>query len=116
VADPRRAEAWIKLARAPGIAPTSRLHFKRIAARAMRQVLVEVARRKIARKRAGGAAVLVTLDDSLAEVASTRDEILALDAALEELSRLEQRQAQMVEFRFFAGRRAAGERYLSAAT
>jgi len=96
-------EAWVKLAASPGIGATSRLHFKRIAARAMRQVLVEAARRKTARKRGGGTMVLVTLDESFGEVASTPATILALDVALEELSRLEPRQAQMVECRFFAG-------------
>src|SRR5437588_10677978 len=46
-------EAWLKLAKQPGIAATSRLHFKRIAARAMRQLLVEAARRRKAQKRCG---------------------------------------------------------------
>jgi RNA polymerase sigma factor (TIGR02999 family) len=96
-------EAWMKLARSPGVASTSRLHFKRIAARAMRQVLVEAARRKTARKRGGGTMVLVTLDDSVAEASSRPEEVLALDAALEDLSKLEPRQAEMVECRFFAG-------------
>ena len=44
-------EAWLKLAGSLSIAPASRLHFKRIAARAMRQVLVEAARRRNAEKR-----------------------------------------------------------------
>ncbi len=47
-------EAWLKLAGSPQVAATSRLHFKRIAARAMRQVLVEAARRRNAGKRGGG--------------------------------------------------------------
>lgn len=47
-------EAWIKLANSPRFAHTSPLHFKRIAARAMRQVLVEAARRRHANKRGGG--------------------------------------------------------------
>jgi RNA polymerase sigma factor (TIGR02999 family) len=96
-------EAWMKLAGSPGVASTSRLHFKRIAARAMRQVLVEAARRKTARKRGGGTVVLVTLDDSVVGADSRPEEVLALDAALEDLSKLEPRQAQMVECRFFAG-------------
>jgi RNA polymerase sigma factor (TIGR02999 family) len=96
-------EAWMKLARSPGFASTSRLHFKRIAARAMRQVLVEAARRRTARKRGAGKTVFVTLDDSVGESPSRPEEVLALDAALEELSLLEPRQAQMVECRFFAG-------------
>jgi RNA polymerase sigma factor (TIGR02999 family) len=96
-------EAWMKLASSPGVASKSRLHFKRIAARAMRQVLVEAARRRTARKRGGGAIVLVTLDDSFADAASTPEQVLALDVALEKLSHLEPRHAQMVECRFFAG-------------
>src|SRR5215470_620922 len=47
-------EAWLKLAKSPGVKPASRLHFKRIAARAMRQVLIEAARRRKADKRGGG--------------------------------------------------------------
>src|SRR6202011_4465468 len=55
-------EAWLKLASSPEIALTSRLHFKRIAARAMRQLLVEAARRRKASKRGGGAEVTGTFD------------------------------------------------------
>ena len=46
-------EAWLKLRRIAARRPASRLHFKRIAARAMRQVLIEAARRRNARKRGG---------------------------------------------------------------
>ena len=96
-------EAWLKLASAPGAEPTSALHFKRIAARAMRQVLVEAARRRNALKRGGADRALVTFDESLVPQASSADDVLALDAALEKLARLEPRQATMVEVRFFAG-------------
>jgi RNA polymerase sigma factor (TIGR02999 family) len=96
-------EAWAKLAGSPGVASTSRLHFMRIAARAMRQVLIEAARRKSAQKRGGPAIAFVTLDESLAEAASTSRELLALDAALNELAEMQPRHAQMVEYRFFAG-------------
>lgn len=97
-------EAWLKLARSPGFASTSRLHFKRIAGRAMRQVLVEAARRRNADKRGGGGEVVfVTFDESIGEAASWSDDLLALDEALTQLAKLEPRQAQMVESRFFAG-------------
>lgn len=96
-------EAWIKLAGTPAVARTSHLHFKRIAARAMRQVLVEAARRRLAQKRGGRDAVLVTFDDSIAEAAAWAGDLLGLEAALEELARLHPRQAQMVESRFFGG-------------
>lgn len=95
-------EAWIKLADSPHVARTSRLHFKRIAARAMRQVLIEAARRRQADKRGGGTP-FVTFDDSMGETATAADELLALDEALEELARLSPRQATMVEARFFGG-------------
>jgi RNA polymerase sigma factor (TIGR02999 family) len=95
-------EAWLKLAGSPPIGSTSRLHFKRIAARAMRQVLVEAARRRHARKR-GGWAAMVTLDEGHEVFATGGDELLALDAALQELARVHPRQATMVESRFFGG-------------
>ena len=94
-------EAWLKLADSPAVAQTSPLHFKRIAARAMRQVLVEAARRRTADKRGGGAAV-VTFDDAIGSM-TTADDVLGLDAALEALAKLEPRQALMVESRFFGG-------------
>lgn len=95
-------EAWIKLANSPTFRATSRLHFKRIAARAMRQILIDAARRRGADKRGAGLAV-VTFDDSLEASTTTADELLALDAALEDLARMHPRQAQMVESRFFGG-------------
>jgi len=59
-------EAWVKLANSMPLAATSQLHFKRIAARAMRQVLIEAARRRNSHKRGGeGEAIFVTFDDSL---------------------------------------------------
>ena len=95
-------EAWIKLSRSPGLAFASRLHFKRIAARAMRQILVEAARRRQSSKR-GGSVTAITFTESLAGAATWGQEILALDEALDALARLSPRQAQMVESRFFGG-------------
>jgi RNA polymerase sigma factor (TIGR02999 family) len=97
-------EAWLRLASSKGIAATSHLHFKRIAARAMRQILVEAARRRHAAKRGGVATVVVTFDEALGGSAEADDEqLLALDSALDDLSQLQPRQAAMVESRFFGG-------------
>lgn len=95
-------EAWLKLASSPRLGATSRLHFKRIAARAMRQVLIEAARRRNADKR-GGTEMTVTFDESVDTPASCGEDLLLLDSALEELARLQPRQAMMVECRFFGG-------------
>jgi RNA polymerase sigma factor (TIGR02999 family) len=97
-------EAWLKLAHSPEVANTTPLHFRRIAARAMRQVLVDAARRRNAQRRRDGQ-LLVTFDESLpgmSLLAEPRD-ILALDSALETLSRISARQATLVEGRFFGG-------------
>jgi len=96
-------EAWLKLAGSPELGATSPLHFKRVAARAMRQVLIEAARRRKAEKRGGKDAVFVTFDEALEATISTDEELLALDSALEGLAKLNPRQAQMVEGRFFGG-------------
>ena len=97
-------EAWVKLASSPGFTAVSHLHFKRIAARAMRQVLIEAARRRHAGKRGGGDIQFVTLDDSASGVGTgAAGDILALETALEALAQVSPRQAEMVECRFFGG-------------
>ena len=97
-------EAWLKLAPSSATDWAGRRHFLRVAARAMRQVLVDAARERLAGKRGGGALAL-TLDDVAAQVgAPMRDEaVLALDEALERLAALDARQARVVELRWFAG-------------
>ncbi|MFN8589434.1 MAG: ECF-type sigma factor [Candidatus Eisenbacteria bacterium] len=97
------SQAWLKLARSPEVARTSPLHFRRIAARAMRQVLIESARRRHAERRGGREAVFVTYDDALAEYVRDEAELLELDVALEELAAIAPRQAALVEARFFGG-------------
>jgi RNA polymerase sigma factor (TIGR02999 family) len=94
-------EAWLKLAGSPRFASASPLHFKRIAARAMRQVLVEAARRRNAQKRSGG--VVVAFEDFLEVEPAFGNDLIALDAALQELERIHPRQAAVVESRFFGG-------------
>ena len=96
------SEAWLKLAGSPQLGVTSPLHFRRVAARAMRQVLVEAARHRRADKRGGGVAA-VTFDDARVGAPSTADEIVALDGALETLAALNPRQSAIVESRFFGG-------------
>jgi len=96
-------EAWLKLASMPEFASQSHLHFKRIAAQAMRQILIDAARRRSAQKRGGREVIFVAFGDSSDQIASCDEELIALDAALEELARLNPRQAMMVESRFFGG-------------
>jgi RNA polymerase sigma factor (TIGR02999 family) len=101
-------EAWLKLAASPGLSWESPMHFKRIAARAMRQLLIESARRRTARKRGGGELILVAFDEAIGGAAVSRGacgagELIRLDGALDELGKLSPRQAMIVETRFFGG-------------
>lgn len=97
-------EAWLKLKDSPYLADTSVPHFKAIAARAMRQILVEAARRRLTRKRGGaGEAVFVELDESAGQTVPCDAELLGLDIALERLKEMNSRQAKVVECRFFGG-------------
>jgi RNA polymerase sigma-70 factor, ECF subfamily len=96
-------EAFLKLANAPRFKALSHLHFKRIVARAMRQVLVEAARRRNADKRGGPGVIFVTWDESIAGGVTSSDDVIALDNALEGLAKLQPRQAEMVVCRFFGG-------------
>jgi len=91
-------EAYLRLADVSGLDWHDRTHFFAIAARIMRQVLVDHARRRRAAKRE---ACLVTLDDAGTPAAPM--ELLDLENALRELVVLDARQARVVELRFFAG-------------
>lgn len=95
-------EAYFKLN--PGnVRADSELHFKRIVGRAMRQVLVDAARARSARKRGGADAVRVTLDEQLGRLDGDGIEYIQLERALEELEAMDPRCAKVVECRFFAG-------------
>ena len=94
-------EAYLKLVRANGNF-SNRTHFFRVAAQAMRQILVDYARRQLAEKR-GGAESDATFDEAFFVTAERSEEILALDEALERLSELSPRQADVVKMRYFAG-------------
>lgn len=93
-------EAWLKL---EGDAHTfeSRGHFIAVAATAMRQILVDHARRRGAKKRGGGAIVISSI--SSVGVPSNVEDLLAIDRALTRLEALDERLARVVEWRFFAG-------------
>jgi len=96
-------EAFLRLSGAHSLRVEDRQHFLRIAAHSMRQILIDYARGRHAQKRDGLARV--DLDDSQHELIATErtEEYLALDAALAALAKLDPRQAQIVELRFFAG-------------
>jgi RNA polymerase sigma factor (TIGR02999 family) len=97
-------EAWLKLKDSPHLASKPISHFRSIAVRAMRQVLVDEARRRSALKRTSVAPVFsITYGDSPEQIAGREEELLSVDAALNELERLNPRQAKVVESRFFGG-------------
>lgn len=95
-------EAYVKLVEHTPGRVEDRRHFLSIAARAMRQVLVDHAERRNAAKRGGGAE-LVTFHDSAGGLAARTDDVLALDQALSRLEAFDPRLARIVEYRFFAG-------------
>ena len=94
-------EAYLRLVDQSPSGIESRAQFFGIAARLMRQVLVDHARSRQASKRGGGN--VISLDNS-ADISPQKDlNLIALDDALNELARLDERQARIVELRFFAG-------------
>jgi RNA polymerase sigma factor (TIGR02999 family) len=94
-------EAYLRLVDQSPRAIESRAHFFGIAARLMRQILVDHSRARLAFKR--GAGCLVTLDESANIVKGQPLDLVALDDALTALARLDEKQARIVELRFFAG-------------
>ncbi len=97
-------EAYLKLVDRSQVDWQGRTHFLAVSARVMRRLLIDHARGRD-RQRRGGGWRRVTLDEFLrpAEQGLDREELLALDAALEKLARFDQRQARIVELRSFGG-------------
>jgi RNA polymerase sigma factor (TIGR02999 family) len=95
-------EAYLRLAGKPAKPWTSPSHFFGVAARAMRQVLVDYARSRQASKRGRGRAP-VTLDESRHGVEVEIETVLQVDAVLERLARIDPRLVRMIECRYFAG-------------
>ena len=95
-------EAFLRLVDQGTIEWQDRAHFVGIAARVMRQILVDHARRKRTAKRGGGAAS-VTLDEAMVSAPGTAFDLIALDDVLTRFAALDARRSQVAELRVFGG-------------
>jgi RNA polymerase sigma factor (TIGR02999 family) len=95
-------EAFLRLSGSHSIGWHDRVHFFALAARVMRQIVVEHARKRLTKKRGGGNLTLV-LDENMVLSGERELDLLALDDALNQLAAIDQRQSRVVELRFFAG-------------
>ena len=96
-------EAWLRLA---GEAPPrfqNRAHFFGAAAEAMRRILIERARRRIAAKRGAGAVVLDVDEIDIPSPVADDDQMLAVNEALEKFATVDPRKAELVKLRYFVG-------------
>jgi len=95
-------EVYVRFAGASRLAANDRGHFYSLAARAMRQILVDHAKSRLAQRRGGGAEVVSLADwDHPSDVDLSR--VVAIDAALSRLEQLDERLARLVEWRVFGG-------------
>lgn len=95
-------EAYLRLTGGAELSLNDRRHFFACAARAMRSIVVDAARRRSAQKRGGGEREL-TLTERLAPSADRDVEVLSLDQALEQMRARRPRQVEIVELHYFAG-------------
>jgi RNA polymerase sigma factor (TIGR02999 family) len=95
-------EAFVRLIRQDTPDYQNRAHLMAIAAEHMRQILIDHARRRLRRKRGGGA-VAVTLDPSQLAVEPASIDVLDLDAALLTLAKFDKRKSRILEMHFFGG-------------
>lgn len=95
-------EAFIKLSKQSGIEWQNRSHFYGIAARLMREILVDHARSHATAKR-GNTPIHFSIDDVQIPVENRADSILILNEVLDSLAEKDEKQAQIVEMRFFGG-------------
>jgi RNA polymerase sigma factor (TIGR02999 family) len=95
-------EAFLRLVDQTRVEWKSRAHFLAVAARAMRQILIDHARGRATVKR-GGDLCRVTMDQAVTPITDTDPELLDLDHALQRLAAMDDRQSKIVELRFFGG-------------
>jgi RNA polymerase sigma-70 factor, ECF subfamily len=95
-------EAYLRLVRAGGIQCENRAHFLALCSQIIRRILVDHARGRGYAKR-GGNAVRVSLDGALLPARTRGIDVLALDDALESLSKIDDRKSRVVELRYFGG-------------
>lgn len=96
-------EVYMRLAGGQPAPWQNRAHFFAIAAHAMREVLLDYARRRTAGKRGGKDAQKVEIDAEFLSVSPKIENVIAIDEALERLARIDPRQSRLIELRFFAG-------------
>jgi RNA polymerase sigma factor (TIGR02999 family) len=94
-------EAYLRLIDQRGADVTDRCHFVALTSHLMRQILVDHARARLAKKRDGGRRV--TLGEDLAAASPSESDVLAVDEALGRLAVLDAQQARVVELRYFGG-------------
>jgi RNA polymerase sigma factor (TIGR02999 family) len=95
-------EVCLRLIRSSGLAAADQPQLLAAAATTMRHVLVDYARRRLAQRRGGGGRP-VTFDESVVGDVGTDVEVLAVNEAMERLAACDERQARIVEMRFFGG-------------
>ncbi|MCB0742275.1 MAG: sigma-70 family RNA polymerase sigma factor [Ignavibacteriales bacterium] len=95
-------EAYLKLIGTQDLSWESRAHFYGIAAKSMRQILVDYARKRKSQKRGNGK-TLFSLDEANIILGESEDQLLNLNEALTKLEGLEERSCKIVELRFFSG-------------
>jgi RNA polymerase sigma factor (TIGR02999 family) len=94
-------EAYVRLIDSCRVEWQDRAHFFALSARLMRHILVDFARSRQGRR--GGAGHVVTFDEARLFAAEREEDLVALDEALNELAKLDARQSQVIELRFFGG-------------
>ena len=96
-------EAWLRLGSSEGPTFQNRAHFFGAAAEAMRRILIERARRRVAAKRGGGVPVVDVDELEIPSPVADDDQLLAVNDALEKFAALDPRKAELVKLRYFVG-------------
>ena len=96
-------EAWLRLGGEQNLQWNGRGHFFGAAAEAMRRILIERARRRLAAKRGAGAEVIALDEFAIPSPTANDDHLLAVNEALEKLAAIEPRKAELVKLRYFVG-------------